>query len=136
MKDGTIKLGDDFVIKNSFTISELMKIDKKYYTKRLVLNGRFESFQTGPVDFYGKKVIPTMYFEDGRILRVALYLSDSEDGGWNSNTEDLQRRKLIEQDALLSGILKSNPPYDYRWGTIESVFDPRSGVSQIIISYK
>jgi hypothetical protein len=67
----------------------------------------------------------------------SLSLSRTAHGEWTSwnawSEQAAQDQKRAHDEWLKSSLGK--PPYEYRWGSVESVNDSRSGSSSIIVSY-
>lgn len=135
MENGIIRFSDDFVVDSSLTPAGLNRIKRKYSIEPVISNGMYKSFRTEPVSLDGKKVIPTIYFENDVISQVSIYLT-SVGNGWGASTRAEQEQKKIDQDAWLLRKLNKQPPYEYSWGKIESVYDPRSGASGIVLTYR
>jgi len=65
-------------------------------------------------------------------LRIEKFNSGSTWGNW-SEAHELERKN--EHDHLLVSFL-GTPPYKFLWGEIVSIYDPRSGSSNISIQYR
>lgn len=63
---------------------------------------------------------------------IAFALNENDPNLWTVESE--AARKLLNDQMLREEI--GAPPYRFSWGQIESVSDPRSGASQIIVTYK
>jgi hypothetical protein len=53
--------------------------------------------------------------------------------------DDWSEEKELETKNRQDNLLKQNfgdPPYEYQWGSLELVYDKRSGSSHLIISYR
>lgn len=134
MNNGEIKFGEDFVVNKNYTLQAFKVVEKKYCFQPVVINGLFESYRADSIEFYGKKIRPTLYFENGHIVRLSIYFVSNEHG-WAEDAKDKEKKKKHDQDHWLTSILKQSSPYVFNWGKIESVFDPRSCCSSIIISF-
>ena len=53
---------------------------------------------------------------------------------WHNWNLDNELKKKKKNDKLLQQYL-GDPPYIYKWGNIESIYDQKSGSSEIIIKY-
>jgi len=75
----------------------------------------------------------TVFFDGERLNRVFLMMSVPSDaqGRW---TESLEVERKAIHDHWLAQEL-GNAPYQYKWGSITSDFDPRGCSSEIIITY-
>lgn len=80
-----------------------------------------------------QKVFFVVQFKNDVIeqIRIAFALKPNYPNQWNVESE--AARKTIHDQMLREEI--GIPPYRFGWGQIESVIDPRSGASQIIITY-
>lgn len=134
MKNGSLKFDNDFIVDKKFTLQDLKRIETKFNVEPLLIHGIHSSYKTKLLDFEGKKVIPTLYFENGMIARVSIYLSDGR-SGWSEDIAREEQQKKAAQDAWLKNILNLIPPYNFNWGKIESLFDPRSCSSSVVVSY-
>jgi len=82
--------------------------------------------------------IVIVYFEGERLFQVILAASDSEtSSGWENWSEESEKQ-LKNCYALVLGQLlgvSGAKPYKFSWGTVEAVYDERSGSSFIVIRY-
>lgn len=88
-----------------------------------------------PKNISGKSFIVSVYFVNGYLKEIQLYLvedKESSSDDWSKNTE---KDKKKVQDEWLKSLLGKGQ-YNYSWGHIESVYDPKGGFSLIIIRYK
>jgi hypothetical protein len=78
-------------------------------------------------------VSATAFFDGEQLNRLFLMMSVPSDaeGQW---TEALELERKAKHDHWLAREL-GNAPYQYRWGSITSDFDPRGCSSEIIIVY-
>ena len=134
MKNGVIKLDEDFIVDWTFTTYDLKKVGGKHLIEPVVINGSYESYKSVPIDFMGKRIIPTLYFESGEIARLSIYLSTGQTG-WTENIAKQEQQKKTDQDAWLKSIFNQDAPYDFDWGKVESVYDPRSCSSSVVITF-
>lgn len=78
-------------------------------------------------------ITATASFDGERLtsITVMMRMPTDDDRLW---TEELENaRKRIHDDWLRAEL--GDPPYRYGWGSIESVFDQRSCIGDLIISY-
>lgn len=79
-----------------------------------------------------KKFIVSVYFKNNFLKEIHLYDAENNSKDWSKeNKMDKKKR----QDEWLKSLL-GREAYNYSWGIIESVFDPKGGFSSIIIRYK
>ncbi len=78
-------------------------------------------------------VSATAFFDGEQLDRIFLMMSMPSDaeGEW---TEALELGRKAKHDNWLTQQL-GNVPYEYKWGSITSDFDPRGCSSEIIIMY-
>jgi hypothetical protein len=79
-------------------------------------------------------VAAIVYFEGAKLRSVSwqLSLSSEAEREWTEESE-LERKRL--HDLWLRENCGS-PPYHYSWGSLDSVYDPKGCVSDIILSYE
>lgn len=80
------------------------------------------------------EVVANVLFRNDRLHQVWILMAiphDRDPDGW-SREHELGRKTL--HDAWLRREV-GDPPYQYAWGKIESEFDEKGCVSEIIISY-
>jgi len=78
-------------------------------------------------------VFATLYFRDGVIATVSFYKDDGS-RSWADWSDDTERALQVEYEAWLTTEL-GPPPHAFSWGTAESIYDPRSASSAIVVSY-
>ncbi|MEX0733035.1 MAG: hypothetical protein WD051_00195 [Steroidobacteraceae bacterium] len=75
----------------------------------------------------------TVFFKGHRMDRVFVLMSIPSDKA-SEWTEQLELARKAKHDSWLRAEI-GDPPYDYRWGSVTSDYDPRGCVSEIIITY-
>jgi hypothetical protein len=74
----------------------------------------------------------------GRVMTVDLVATDDRFGtSWDewSEEKELQRKRF--HDSWLNEVLGNERyPYDYPWGRVASVYDPKAGFSYVSIKYR
>jgi hypothetical protein len=103
--------------------------------KIFVNAGKSISYKSKPLSIYGVQFILVLYFSDQRLIEIHLYPLSDEKGGWASYSEANEIEKKRKNDAFLAANLGA-PPYEYPWGEIVSIFDDRSGASQVIVRFR
>jgi hypothetical protein len=80
-----------------------------------------------------EKAFFAVQFKNGVIeqIYIAFALNGNDRNTWTAAAE--VSRKSLHDQMLRKEI--GAPPYLFSWGRIESVIDPRSGASQIIVTY-
>lgn len=95
---------------------------------KLVLgNGSWETYEVQ----IEADVLGTVVFNTEKLVEVRLFMTGVHGGNWTKEEEVTRKDK---HDRWLHSKL-GVPPYSYKWGKIESNFDPRSECSQIIVRY-
>ena len=103
-------------------------------------NYTFRNIKIGNQDFS-----ITLYFHGNKLFIVSLFchieLLNNEISWSNWSLESEQKRKELHDKLLVKwlgkGKVNSNTLiYKYKWGIINSTYDPKSGSSNISINYK
>ena len=115
-----------------FSRTELYKDATPY-----IMNPPFRSYKIKePIDILDKRFMLVLFFNKERLNIIQLSFCDRyKPSGWDDWYEEKEIEIKKQQDVLLKDNL-GNPPYEYQWGSLESVFDQRSGSSHIILTYK
>ncbi len=87
-----------------------------------------------PQILYDKLFDFGLYFENKKDLSFIEFNSTGWMPSWTDWSEELVRKNKNDNDNLLFNAL-GNPPYEYDWGEICSVYDNKSAVSFMIIRY-
>jgi hypothetical protein len=103
----------------------------------------WETWSAGVRVVGGRRVAVSMTFEKERLEIVSLSLRDeAESAPWEDWSEKRERRRKTKHDAWLEKTLGAPARdddvgvyYDYAWGRVLSTFDPRSGSSDIVVTY-
>lgn len=126
----------DFVVAPSLTREE-------YLSSPLAgawLNGvePYASFTSGTLEIIGQPFNLTLDFHGSDLTSVNLFAIDERFGtSWAdwSKEKELQRKRFHE--SWLNKVLGNDRyPYEYDWGSVESIYDGKSGFSYISIKYK
>lgn len=134
MKNGVIKLGEDFVIDKSFTVDRMKKLGDKYPVEMLSGNGVYASYKTKPFKYLNKNVIFVLSFEGNEISRVGIYFFKPS-SAWSESVVQEEKDKKLDQDLWLKQIFGRDGPYCFPWGKVESLYDQRSCSSSIVVSF-
>jgi hypothetical protein len=138
LSDGSLKIEKYHVsIGRKFRYQDFVNSELYKIANPLVINIPYRSYIiTDPISFLGIKFSLTIYFKNNLLERLHLYLFDpDETPSWEQWSEESEIKKLVIQNNLLNKNFGS-PPYCYEWGSIESIFDKRSGDTGLIIIYK
>ena len=104
--------------------------------RKLLFNGEYHSYKIEATLNEGLESVITVFFRKKRIFMVILYPHiNQEDRGWSTWTKEKEQRKKKLNDTLLEKYC-GLPPYIYSWGRIASVYDSKSGSSDIVVTYK
>ena len=111
--------------KNAFLASSLGRA-----AEVVVENMPYASYRILPE----RGIAAIVYFEGAKLRSVSwqLVLSSEAEKEWTEQSE-LERKRL--HDLWLRENCGS-PPYQYPWGSLDSVYDPKGCVSDIILSYE
>lgn len=106
-----------------------MATDAGAKARLMVENQGWSTYRFSP----DQKTFFVVQFKNGVIeqVRIALTLKGDAPNPWTVESE--AERKLLHDKMLRDQLGVS--PYQFGWGKIESVNDPKSGASQIILSY-
>jgi len=77
-----------------------------------------------------------LYFVIGRLNEIHIYpeWKGSTDKWTIDHTQEELKRQKLNEDWLKQ--LLGEPPYQYYWGEVVTIFDEKSGCSSVIIRYK
>jgi hypothetical protein len=138
IKNGTIYLEKYKInIDPSFTHEKFCSSELFKKATPFVKNPPYNSYRLEEdVDFLGEKFTMVLFYQNEKLNRINLsfyVLNNSLSWGDWSEEKELETKK--RQDNLLKQIF-GEPPYEYQWGSLESVYDKRSGSAHFIIIYK
>jgi hypothetical protein len=78
----------------------------------------------------------TVFFKGKKLYQVNLAVSDNERGSqWKDWSEQLELRKKDYYMALIDRLLGFSAHHSFPWGSIEAVYEEKTGSSHIIIKY-
>lgn len=135
MLDGKIVINGDFIIgpdltKKDFLLSALFRDVLKqddyeytqYYLKPQIIDGK-------------PFVIRLIFDSSGKLNTLSIsFCFEEKNPSWEQWTQEKEYElKKIHDDLLKVWFGKS--PYKFSWGTVSSVYDPRSASSYITIIY-
>jgi hypothetical protein len=138
IKNGTIFLEkletkiDSCFTHDKFCSSELFK-----KATPLVKNPPYNSYRIEDnIDFLGEKFNMVLFYQNEKLNRINLsFYNPNSSGSWNNWSEEKELETKKRQDNLLKQNFGA-PPYEYQWGSLESVYDKRSGSAHLIIVYE
>jgi len=120
-RDVTLRLGE--------TREDFLATDAGANAQLMVENQGWSTYRFSP----DQKVFFVAQFKNDVIkqIHIAFALDGNDPNPWTVESETARKSR---HDQMLREEIGS-PPYRFSWGQIESVTDPRSGASQIIITY-
>ncbi len=117
------------VLRRNETREQFLATDAGAKARLMVENQGWSTYRFSP----DQKTFFVVQFKNGVIeqVRIALTLKGDDPNPWTVESE--AERKLLHDKMLRDQLGVS--PYQFGWGKVESVNDPKSGASQIILSY-
>lgn len=138
LNDGSLTIDKYQInINRYFTYQDFSKSKLYEIAKPIIINYPYRSYDiNSPVLFLGELFSVRLFFNNEKLerLHICLYETDNA-SSWENWSEEAEMTKLTVQDDLLTKNIGS-PPYIFEWGSIESLFDKRSGDTGIVITYK
>lgn len=135
---GAVTIGD-FSISPALTRSALKSSSDfsswKSYTGDAIA---YFSYKRKLVDTDGQQILMMPFFHLERLTQVELFYllpDEPESSGWEDWSEAQEMKRKALHDAQIKATL-GNPPYDFAWGEVLSVYDSRSGASLVIVRYR
>lgn len=115
-----------------FCSSELFKKATPFVKNPPYNSYRIEDY----IELLGEKFIMVLFFQNEKLNRMNLSIyNPNSSGSWDDWSEEKELETKKRQDNLLKQNF-GEPPYEYQWGSLESVYDKRSGSAHLIIIYK
>jgi hypothetical protein len=95
------------------------------------------SYRRKVIENDGQHILIMAFFHLERLTEVELFYllpNEPESSGWENWSEAQEMERKALHDTQLKATL-GDPPYDFAWGKVFSVYDSRSGASLLIIRY-
>lgn len=134
MKNGVFGFFTALVVTKDLSLNEIENVSSKYDVECSVISENHNSCKTKPFIFLGKTIIVDFLFENGVVESFGVYFFDGEEG-WSSDTEMSEQKKKKDQDKWLKKNIGATLPYEFDWGSIVSLYDQKSGFSNIVVRY-
>jgi hypothetical protein len=97
-----------------------------------IINGNYHSYDISSVTINASEFSARALYIDGKLSSISLYPNKSF--SWRNWSEQNElKKKEILNDFLTHEL--GAPPYKYMWGSVESIFDRKSGFSYVLIKY-
>ena len=131
---GEIHLDENFVISPSLRLQEFRSSKQGVDAKIAVANGDHTTFRTVFCD--GKKnFFMSIWFEKEKLRSASISVADiDEPSSWADWSEEKELARKAAHDQFLISTFGS-PSKRLAWGKVESLYDPRSGGSSIVVTY-
>jgi len=100
--------------------------------RREFVNNSWETYRGRIKDSDGEFAV-AIFVKNNRISEMHLAKIQGV-GSWASWSEESELQKQMEHNRILKATLGA-PPYHFSWGEVFSVYDSKSGASEIIIRY-
>lgn len=98
-------------------------------------NGAFAQYETEKLFIDERPAIVRLTFRNDVIYYLSIYFLSGEIG-WSSTTQSVQEELKVANDEWLQRKIEQAPPYIRPWGKVESLYDPRSAISEIVVTYQ
>jgi hypothetical protein len=95
------------------------------------------SYKRRVIENESQRILVAAFFHVERLTEVELFYllpNEPESLGWESWSEVQEMERKALHEMQLKATL-GDPPYEFEWGKVLSVYDSRSGASRIIIRY-
>jgi hypothetical protein len=135
---GEIKFpGWDISLSPAVTREVFLKSPLAQGAKVTVNNEPYCSWRLVPTNGEDQKWWHTIvYFKGEKLYQINLAASDDESGsGWEDWSEEFERHKKDYYTALVERFLGFSRQQDFSWGSVEAVYDEKTGGSYIMIKY-
>lgn len=106
--------------------------------RELIGNEPYCSFALPTTQFDGRSFVWSLWFRGSVLQKVSIACSAPEFGSssWSDWTEDREIARKQLHDSLLASSLGADwSRQRFTWGSVYSVFDPKSGGSSIGVTY-
>jgi len=123
----------DLLIKPNLNLQDFKNSELGKKAKKKTQFGDFESYLIEDYTIFNRTFSPVLMFAKSCISSIQFY-SEDESKGWGEYSSSDEKNKKKRNDELLQKIL-GDPPYNFGWGNIESIYDQKAGYSYIIINY-
>jgi len=137
MKDGYLDLGrGSFKVGPSTTEKSFADSSIGARSILVLASQQFRTYKLPTQVIGDRSYVIALSFEDGRLRSLRLCpVDDGESESWASYSEAEQLGKKAENDRWLLSVYGVVAPCTFPWGVVLSVFDAKSGASEIIIQY-
>jgi hypothetical protein len=145
-----IILENDMIIKPSVKRPEVLssKFFKGFFDRENDMKNGYRWYYFKPISICNRNIRFYLCFHNEELDSVHFCEAGVEFPlSWEDWSESAEIKRKLNHDHFLKQILKQKPDqdslkpypsteYEYKWGTILSCYDPRSGQSSVIIRYK
>ena len=99
----------------------------------IAVSGRWETYSAATASGTEEFALTLLFF-GARLAEI--HLAKIKAGAsWANWSKENELKTEEEHNRLLAAVL-GQPPYQFSWGEVLSVFDPKSGASKIVVRYK
>lgn len=135
INEGRIDIGTGLVIEPGLTESKFLNSSVGKTATVFVKNGVYCSYKLQDTNIDGKIFLPVLYFSDGELVEVHLYVETIAGKSWATYSSQSEMAQKLKNDNWLQKVLGLTPPYIFSWGKIESVIDQKGGMAFILLRY-
>ncbi|MDF2564836.1 MAG: hypothetical protein K0Q53_1231 [Massilibacillus sp.] len=123
-KDGSIVIDGGYTLHSRLYFNDFSR--GKYYKGQNPLR----LFSLGGVHEINKRFFyVSLLFKENKLARIHLLVEDDSIKEWS----DEPKRKIIHDELLKT--ININKSANFVWGSVSSLYDPKSAISNIIITY-
>ena len=102
-------------------------------SRRGLVNKQWVSYSVSAKDGSNEFAVTLVFFGD-EIVEIRMAKNEPS-ATWTNWSEERELQRKADHDCLLKALL-GRAPYRFAWGEVTSIFDAKSGSSEIIVRYK
>lgn len=124
LRRGTLQFGP-LTVEAGLTLGRLRLAET---AKRIVENGPWSTWRLATDEWAA-----LLQFREGQLMSATLSKVLGASDRWDSSPERERERHELHRQLLREQL--GSPPFDLDWGTVELIFDQRTGGSSILLRY-
>ena len=120
-------------IKPSLSLSAFLSSPLGITARLILKNGPWSTFSVFAKSC-GQDFAVTLIFSNNMLLEAHIAMCWDGDS-WKIWSEKSEHEKKLRHDSLLAEDI-GTPPYNFPWGSVDSIVDPKTGGSSILVHYR
>jgi hypothetical protein len=140
LRAGVIDLAEGVTVRPALREEQFLAEASLLVLEPYVINGPHRSYTCPVVELASGRFLPAVFFLDGRLVQLILWLENGARRDWGSWTKEQMLAENRDNRAWLARALRRRfalrrGVYRLPWGSVSAAYDDKSASSRVTLRY-